>query len=256
MFSLLRDKQKLSWEISTALWVLGYNPEMMRWRRVHYDMRSKLLLPLNKLPENFGPAKVDIQLTGGKQDGSSIWNSGDEDMMIILDRYVCVDEKHIDQHKEDTEHVYFQIEEVQGSPGYVYLKKCPLTKLDIDNSVIDRLVSTSLNENGYLSSQKWNTIIYENCKTSEEQVKEQVKGLVKIGMITDKAVTDFLAIDGFIRKTTITLTLFSDTKALVRTLLIYFMGLSTVFKQRATLKHGQSGSVAMIGQVALSSIRF
>lgn len=171
--------------------------EMMRWRRVHYDMRSKLLLPLNKHPENFGPAKVDIQLTGGKQDGSSIWNSGDEDMMIILDRYVCVDEKHIDQHKEDTEHVYFQIEEVQSSPGYVYLKKCPLTKLDIDNSAIDRLVSTSLNENGYLSSQKWNTIIYENCKTSEEQVKEQVKGLVKIGMITDKAVTDFFSYQWF-----------------------------------------------------------
>ena len=173
----------------TALWVLGYNPEMMRWRRVHYDMRSKLVgSRLNDPPKNFGPAKIDIQLTGGKQDGSSIWSSGDEDMMIILDRYVCVDDtRHVNPQKEEREHVYFQTEEVQGSPGYVYLKKCPLTKLDFNNSAMDRLVSSSFNENGYLSSQKWNRIIYDNCKTCEEQLK----GLVENGINSfDEAVRD------------------------------------------------------------------
>ena len=127
---------------------------------------------LNDPPRNFGLSKIDLHLTGGKQDGSSIWSSGDEDMMIILDRYVCVDDtRHVDSCKEDGEHVYFQIEEVQGSPGYVYLKKCPLTKLDLDNSAMDRLVSSCSNENGYMSSQKFNKIIYENCKTTEKQLK-------------------------------------------------------------------------------------
>ena len=181
MFSLLIGKQKLSWEISTALWVLGYNPEMMRWRRVHYYMRSKIIGSLlNYSPRNFGPAKMDVQLTGGKQDGSSIWSTGDEDLIIILDRYVCVDDiSHVDPRKEDKDHVYFQIEAVQDSPGYVYLKKCPLTKLDLENSAMDRLVSSSCNENGYLSSQKWNRIIYENVKTCEEQLK----GIVQNGII-------------------------------------------------------------------------
>ena len=189
MFSLLSGKQKLSWEISTALSVLGYNPEMMKWRRVHYDMRSKIIgLWLNDPPRNFGPAKMDIQLTGGKQDGSSIWSSGDEDLMVILDRYVCVDDtRHVNPLKEDTEHVYFQLEEVQDQPGYVYLKKCPLTKLDLENSVMDRLVSSSCNENGYLSSQKWNRTIYENFKTCEKQLK----GIIETNIFGfDKAVRD------------------------------------------------------------------
>ena len=155
-----------------ALWVLGYNPEMMRWRSVHYGMRSKTFCSvINDQPRNFGPAKMDLHLTGGKQDGSSIWSSGDEDMMIILDRYICVEDiRHVDSRK-DREHVYFQIEEVQGSTGYVYLKQCPLTKLDLDNSAMDRLVFSSCNENGYMSSQKWNKIFYENCKTTEKQLK-------------------------------------------------------------------------------------
>ena len=182
MLSLLSGKQKLLWEISTALSVLGYYPEMMRWRRFHYEMRSKVFGSwLNDPPRNFGPVKMDIQLTGGKQDGSSIWSSGDDDMMIILDRYVCVDDtRHFDSCKVDTENVYFQIEEVQDFPGYVYLKKCPLTKMDLKNSAMDRLVSSSCNENGYLSSQKWNKIIYENVRICEEQIK----GIIETGIIS------------------------------------------------------------------------
>ena len=174
-----------------ALWVLGYNPEMMRWRSDHYDMRSKKFGSLlNSPPRNFGPAKIDLHLTGGKQDGSSIWSCGDEDMMIILDRYVCVyDTRQVDSREEDGEHVYFQIEEVQGSPGYVYLKKSPLTKLDLDNSAMDRLVSSCSNENGYMSSQKFNKIIYENCKTCEIQLKGIVENNI-FGFQVDQALRD------------------------------------------------------------------
>ena len=251
MFSLLSGKQKLSWEISTALWVLGYNPEMMRWRRFHYDMRSKVFGSwLNDPPRNFGPAKMDIQLTGGKQDGSSIWSSGDEDMMIILDRYVCVDDtRKVDSRKVDTEHVYFQIEEVQDSPGYVYLKKCPLTKLDLKYSAMDRPVSSVCNENGYLSSQKWNKIIYENVKICEEQIK----GIIETGIISfDQTVRGY--------------PWFETENDEYPNIIIRYKGFgmnsidllygANVLMQKGALKHGQRGIFFVIGQVVLSLMRF
>ena len=174
MFSNMSGRRKLSSEISVALRVLGYNKVMMEWRRDFYDRRSKIFNPfLNNPPRNIGSAKMDIQLTGGKQDGSSIsGNSNDEDMMVIIDRCVCVDDTGcVYSRQEYKEHVHFQIQEVQDSPGYVYLKKCPLTKLDLDNSTMDRLVFSSCNKNGYLSSQNLNKITYEVIKTSEEQLK-------------------------------------------------------------------------------------
>ena len=86
MVSRLTGKIKLSREISTALDVLGYNTERMRLRQTHYDLRSKMPGPLlPDPPSNFGPAKIKVYLTDGKQNGSSIWDRADEDWMVVLD---------------------------------------------------------------------------------------------------------------------------------------------------------------------------
>ena len=73
MVSPLTGKVNVSWDISTALYVLSYNPEMMRWRQTYYDMRSNVPGSwVNDPPTDFGPAKFKVYLTGGKEDGSSI----------------------------------------------------------------------------------------------------------------------------------------------------------------------------------------
>ena len=186
MVSQLTGKAKLSWEISMALDVAGYNPEMMRWRQTHYDMRSKMFVTWLSDPlRDFGTAKVKIYLTGGKRDGSSIWSRGDEDLMVVFDRYVCVDDHRlVEPRTAETEYVYFQIEDIQNNPGYVYLTKCPLTKLDLVNSAFDRLINTMVNENGYLSSQRLNKIFYETCKTSEKQIKDLIGKASQPGMLS------------------------------------------------------------------------
>ena len=95
--------------------------------------------------------------------------------MVVLDRYVCLDDPRLtDPRTTHTEHVYFQIEDIQHNPGYIYLKERSLTKLELVSSASDRLVTKLVNENGYLSSQMLNKLLYETCTTCEKQTKDLV----------------------------------------------------------------------------------
>ena len=88
--------------------------------------------------------------------------------------------------------MYFQIEEIEDNPGYIYFKKCSLTKLDLINSAYDRLVNTLYNENGYLSGQKLNKILYETVKACEKETKRYVDLLLlPVGLQSLKKACDY-----------------------------------------------------------------
>lgn len=170
MFSQLNGTKNKSWEISVALDILGFNPAMVKWRQTHYDFRMKWVSStVPPAPKEFGPANFHSYLTGSKQEGTSIWGGGDEDWMVAWDRYICL----IDQNDAAIEpgHVYFGLEDAIDKPGYLFLKKTNLTKLETPLSVYDKIMETCISESGYISSQRINKVICNTVKDCENILK-------------------------------------------------------------------------------------
>ena len=174
MFSRQQDAKRRSKEVSLALDVIGFSPTMVRWRQMHYDTRiknfmyygSKTKLPLTELSK----IAFRVFLTGSKQEGTSIWGGGDEDFMIVLDKYVCVHDPN--DVTAESDNVYVYAEDIKDEPGYMFLKKASFTRLCKDQSVLDNLFGTCVTEDSYFSSQMINKLGYCAVKLCEKAVTD------------------------------------------------------------------------------------
>ena len=172
MFSLQQDAKRRSKEVSLALDIIGFSPSMVRWRQIHYDMRiknlacnaSKTTSPLPKFPRT----AFNIFLTGSKQEGTSIWGGGDEDYMVVFNKYICVHDPN--DVTADPGKVYIYAEDIKDEPGYMFLKKAPFTKLDMDQSVLDNFLGTCVTEDNYFSSRMINKLGYSAIKLCETAI--------------------------------------------------------------------------------------
>ena len=173
MAHTLLSRQKLledcSWEVSMALDLLGYQMNMIKWRQYQQEKRTRIVNGfLSVVPENFGPGKFSLQLTGSKQEGSSVWDGSDEDFMVIMDRYICVTASA--DVTDKPEKVLLLLDNKNAKPGYAFLQKTPMTCLE-RHSVTDNMLARCVTQDGYISSQCLNQLIYHTVRECEETVK-------------------------------------------------------------------------------------
>ena len=174
MFSRQQDAKRRSKEVSLALDMIGFSPTMVRWRQMHYDTRiknfecygSKTTTPLTEL----STIAFHVFLTGSKQEGTSIWAGGDEDFMIVLDKYVCIHDPN--DVTAESDNVYIYAEDIKDEPGYMFLKKAPFTRLDMDQSALGYWFDICVTEDSYFSSQMINKLGYCAIKLCENAVTD------------------------------------------------------------------------------------
>ena len=172
MFSRQQHAKRCSKEISLALNILGFSTSMVRWRQIHYDTRMKRLTHYGaEMASRLQDFSYHIFLTGSKQEGTSIWGGGDEDVMMVLDRYICVHD-----HNNTTAEpggVYICIEDIEHQPGYMFLKRAPFTKLNTKELALDKFIDICINKDSYLSSQMINKISYYMVKSCEKSIENE-----------------------------------------------------------------------------------
>ena len=132
---------------------LGFHPDIISWRRDNYEKRVEFF--------NFcassgqGNSPYNLYLTGSKEDGTSIWDAGDEDWMVEVDKFVEEKDK------------LFVYKEENLLPGYTKLQLATQR-----HTAMHLLVVPCITPNGFVSSKLLNKAFYDIMRRAENYMKD------------------------------------------------------------------------------------
>ena len=111
-----------SHEVSLALDILGYRPEMIKWRRHCYRLYSDAVSKwMSEPPASLCGLKFKPYLTGSKVEGTTVMYLSDEDYMFVFDSILCAKKAVPDLCQTNT--VWMKIVNKNVDPGYVLLRR-------------------------------------------------------------------------------------------------------------------------------------